>query len=197
VARRAGWGAWAIVLPALLAACGGSGFEYVTNSDEGLFFKIPSSWASLPHAEAEEDGVWARIVDGADDPAADHLDERLPAAPVGLAQVVPVGSQRDAVSLQFLRSLSFGADPLELAQQGDIRVLRRDDIVTEAGFRGERIAVTIPLDGGDEVTIDQIAMVDAATTTLYRLVIKCEAACYEAHRGEIDQIVDSWTLEER
>jgi hypothetical protein len=141
--------------------------------------------------------MWARVVDRAAAPTADHLDERLPLAPVGLAQVVPVGGQRDAVSLRFLRSMSFGADPVELAQQGDVRVLRRDDIVTDAGFRGERIAVTIPLQDGEEVTIDQIAMVDAATTTLYRLVIKCEAACYEAHRGEIDQIVDSWTLEER
>ena len=39
------------------------------------------------------------------------------------------------------------------------------------------------------MTIDQIALVDPGTTTLYRLLVKCSSKCYLENRNQIDTVV--------
>ena len=53
-----------------LAACGGSGYEYVSNDEAGIFFKVPDDWSVID--VDTDDGTlgrpgvpldWARVVD--------------------------------------------------------------------------------------------------------------------------------------
>ncbi len=50
---------------------------------------------------------------------------------------------------------------------------------------------------GTYVTIDQIALVDPGTTTLYRLLVKCSSKCYLENRNQIDTVVDSWQIRKK
>ncbi|MET0912648.1 MAG: hypothetical protein ABWZ68_05060, partial [Acidimicrobiales bacterium] len=70
------------------------------------------------------------------------------------------------------------------------------DINLDGGFHGQRIVFELEIESGEVVTIDQTALVDPETTEVYRLLIKCEAHCYADRRAEIDDIVDSWTIDQ-
>lgn len=204
-----------------LASCGGTGYEYVSNTDEGLFLRVPDGWSVID--VDTDDGTlgrpgvpldWVRVMDSAPAPAATNYTTAVPAYPVGITAVEPVETfaQRDGLSLEALRSYALanyltpdpndptgaGTDPLNLDQEADgpVEVVDFDDSVTfEGGYRGQRIVFDLELDDGQVVTIDQTAVVDVDTTEVYRLLIKCEAQCYADRRAEIDDIVDSWTIE--
>ncbi len=200
----------------LVTSCGGSGYEYVSNDAAGIFFKVPDDWSVF---EVDTDpgtlgrpGVpldWARVVDSSASPTVTNFISAVPAEPVGAAFVEPVetAAQRDALDLEMLRTYALAgyleegtepADPLALNQEpdGPVEVVNGYDVNLEGGFRGQRIVFNLEVAPGQIVTIDQTALVDPETTEVYRLVIKCEAHCYADRQDEIDEIVDSWTIEQ-
>ena len=198
----------------LLAACAGSGYRYVENGDEGAYFKVPDGWElyevdfhdtlptdrPLPDGAELVEGPWRVVFDSAPDPSVNHIDELQPEHVVGQAEIGAIRTdRRDTLTLADLRSLVLGgeADPIDLYEQGstDLELVDYEEIATADGLRGNRIVVNVRLQGDDFVTIDQVALVDAATETFYRFLVKCDAACYRDHRDQIDTIVDSWTVE--
>jgi hypothetical protein len=216
--RRRGVGAFVVALAAgsALAACGGSGYEYVSNDEAGIFFKVPDDWSVI---EVNTDpgtlgrpGVpldWARVVDSSPSPNVTNFTTAVPADPVGAAFVEPVetATQRDDLDLAMLRTYALSgyvaedaepADPLALNQEpdGPVEVVDGYDLSLDGGFHGQRIVFNLEVEPGQVVTIDQTALVDPATTEVYRLVIKCEAHCYADRQDEIDAIVDSWTIDQ-
>jgi hypothetical protein len=219
---RAALAGLSVVLGAGLTSCGGSGYEYVSNTDEGLFLRVPDDWSVID--VDTDDGTlgrpgvaldWVRVVDSSPTPSAANYANPVPADPVGIAAVEPVetAGQRDDLNIQVLRTYALAnyispesddptgatADPLAINQDADgpIEVISyEDDLTFEGGFRGQRIVFDLELDDGRVVTIDQTAVVDVDTTEVFRLLIKCEARCYADRQGEIDDIVDSWTIDQ-
>ncbi|HET9542566.1 MAG TPA: hypothetical protein VFP02_05775, partial [Acidimicrobiales bacterium] len=103
----------ALVLGLALAACGGSGYEYVSNDEAGIFFKVPDDWAVID--VDTDDGTlgrpgvpldWVRVVDSSPVPTVTNYRTPVPTDPVGIAVVEPVetASQRDGLSLEMLRT---------------------------------------------------------------------------------------------
>lgn len=199
-----------------LAACGGSGYEYVSNDSAGIFFRVPDDW-SVIDVETDDGtlgrpGVpldWVRVVDSSPVPTATNYLTPVPTSPVGIAVVEPVetATQRDELSLEMLRTYALSGyveetdtpvDPLALNQEADglVEVVDGYDINLAGGFHGQRIVFELEVEPGQVVTIDQTALVDPDTTEVYRLLIKCEAHCYADRRAEIDAIVDSWTIDQ-
>ncbi len=198
-------------------ACSTSGYTYVKNTGEGAFFKVPDGWKlykldpnSLPDdrpfpdaaaAGTQPAGPWRVVFDAASQPDVTHFEEDIPDAVVGQAEISTIGQGvRDQVSNVDLRSLALDgtADPIALYQQGntDIEIVKYDSLTTTGGLRGNRIVLN-KLINGSYVTIDQIALVDPGTTTLYRFLVKCSSKCYLQHRSEIDAVVDSWQIRKK
>ena len=196
------------------AACSTSGYTYVKNSGEGAFFKVPDDWKlykldpnalpddrPFPAGADQVDGPWRVVFDSDKKPDVTHFTEDIPEAVVGQAEISPIGEGiRDQVSNIDLRALALNgtADPIALYQQGstDIEIVKYEDLTTSEGLRGNRIVLN-KLVNGSYVTIDQIALVDPGTTTLYRFVVKCSSKCYLQHRNEIDTVVDSWQIRKK
>ena len=197
-------------------ACSSSGYTYVKNSGQGAYFKVPDGWKlykidpnALPEDRPFPDtagqtttpGPWRIVFDADQKPDVNHFTEDIPAAVVGQAEISPIGeSVRDQVSNVDLRALALDgtADPIAMYQQGstDIEIVKYEALTTHDGLRGNRIVLN-KLINGSYVTIDQIALVDPGTTTLYRFLVKCSSKCYLQHRSEIDAVVDSWQIRKK
>jgi hypothetical protein len=193
-----------------LTACGDSGYEYVSNSDAGLHFRVPDEWAVM-EVDTTDEAVpetlgstdeWLRVLDRSPSPDPANLTSALPLHPVGVASVASVGTldDRDQLDYATLRTMATDGvgDPLDLAATdgSGVELVSIEDITTDDGLRGERVVFTQEQADGSLLTIDQIAMVDPQTTEIYRLLLKCEAHCYESNRSEIDDIADSWTVDQ-
>jgi hypothetical protein len=196
------------------AACSTSGYTYVKNSGEGAYFKVPDSWQlykldpnALPDDRPFPDGAnqlkgpWRIVFDADPKPSVSHFQEDVPQSVVGQASISTISQgSRDQVSNVDLRALALDstADPIALYQQGntDIEIVKYEALTTRDGFRGNRIVLN-KLINGSYVTIDQIALVDPGTTTLYRFLVKCASKCYLQHRNEIDTVVDSWQIRKK
>ena len=192
-----------------LASCGGSGYEYVSNSDAGLYFRVPDSWAVMeidpaetgrPDAVGDPVDAWARLIDRSPTPGPANFESPVPSYPVGLAIVsaVPDLDSRDAINYATLRGLAYGGtDPYAEAQVegSNVQLVDLYDVPTADDVRGQRVVFTVQRDDGTYVTYDQTALVDNLTTEIYQLLLKCESTCYERNRDEIDDIVDSWTVD--
>ncbi len=195
----------------LAAGCASSEYRYIggTQASEGAFFKLPRSWQTF---EIEREAVtgrplpistggpepWIVAFDADPQPSLDHLDDAVPAHPVGSAQVLVLGpNERETVSLRALRSLATpeGVDPITAVRQGDptFEVVRWED-VTGRGFQGERVVFNRRVADGTWVTTDHTALLDRAGNTLFVFQLSCESSCFQANRSRINQIVESWQV---
>ncbi|MFN8232446.1 MAG: hypothetical protein U0V56_02895 [Actinomycetota bacterium] len=195
----------------LAASCAGSGFRYVKDSSDSAIFKIPSAWqvydeeqiltsseivASPQAKEAFAAATWMVAFDAATSPSLDHLFIFANAAdqPTGFAQVRPLGlEERDAFSLADIRNALFDVDGSGGGAQAEL--LSSDDLLLDDGYRGLHVVFNVQ-DGDTFLTVNQVGLVDPATSTLYLFAIGCEAKCYLDHQGDIDQIASSWTVKE-
>jgi hypothetical protein len=199
----------------LLGACGESRYRYITSSQAKTYLKVPSGWRvfnedevlghdatmSPQQAQAQKNRQWVVAFDSAPKPALDHID--VPGQhPAGLARVLALDDQaHDTVSLKVLRAQVFnGTDPVEAALTGDpnVEVLVNEDLTRAGGLRGTHLVVNLRGATGQEyVTTNYLALVDNNTRRLYLLFIGCRATCYAQNKGQIEGIVNSWTVKER
>jgi hypothetical protein len=190
-------------------ACGGdSGYDYVSNNGAGLYFRVPNDWTvfDIDTNAGRVDAVvpaspWIRVLDASATPSESNYLADIPTDPVGIAEIQPLQLRRDAVNLSALRALALDGqgDPVQLVEEGsnpNIELVSLEDRSTSDGFRGERMVFNFQVSPGQYVTIDQTALMNNDLTEIYRLLIKCESACYEDHRSEINGIVDSWTIDQ-
>jgi hypothetical protein len=200
-----------VVAAVLVAACSDSGYHYVKNSDEGVYFKVPNDWKlydestyfkaildepSPTQLDAVLDRDWAAAFDSDPDPSPKNLNALDSKHPHGFARVSEIGvDEHDTFSLEAARNLVAPVD--ELIQADAAQILDADEFTLDGGFRGSHIVVNLGLDKGGFTTLDQTVIVDADTTKVYVLVIGCSDDCYDKNKGEIESLVDSWTVKER
>jgi hypothetical protein len=195
-----------------VAGCAGSGYTYHSNRAEQLYFKVPDDWTVFDTAdilEGEEvEGTWVRGFAAGDEPSTDAVFSIMANEPRGYVEVLHLGfMERDELSIATMRGTNFGTDmsgnpidPLVFAQEnpdGPLQILDYDDhVVLDHGPHGVHLRVAVTPDGSDTTAIiDQTVLVDSATQRRYVLSIGCDARCFEEHEHEIEEVIDSWTLE--
>jgi hypothetical protein len=193
----------------VLAACGGSGYHYVKSSEDRTFFKVPDDWelydndtlldaASSDLSEEELDEVratqWAAVFDAHPSPALAHLANKAPNYPVGRAIVQDLSPESaDGISLMTLRNVFYDVDTKIEKDTG--RVISYEPVERNGGFHGSHLVVQLSTAKGDMV-VNQIALLDQGTTKVYALAIACSVKCYDENESRIEQVMDSWTVEE-
>lgn len=196
----------------VLVGCAGSGFQYVSNPDLGVFFKLPAQWTVMdeddlteregrpsrrPFGSGGQDSLWLVVFDAAPKPSLEHFLDEGSTHPAGLAQArLLEPEERDGFSLASLRNEVIPLDDLAESSQG-FRPLRQQDIELPDGTHGHRGVYLLSTRDGGSYTYDQTALVDATVRTAYVLAIGCGTDCYERHRDVIDTVVSSWTIKEQ
>ena len=198
------------VLALAAVSCGSNKYRYISNSDEGAFLRIPSSWELYDVGDEQptdrpapltvsDDGAWTVAFDASPQPSPDHIGERAPTDVVGLVQIVPLSREaRDRLSFKSMRAtLLGGTDPLDVAQQGDPDLeLILFEPVDRGPVHGDRTVVNIRNSDDAWVTLDQTVFTNEDSSRVYRLLVVCEASCYQENRSTIDAIVESWQVKE-
>jgi hypothetical protein len=221
---RWGYALAAVASLGLLAGCGSSKYEYVSNSAEHTYFRVPVKWqrlddnelqralvngdpSSLEEASAEA-SKWVVAYDAARAPSLGHLKlDAVPEAPIVLAEVKKLTTdERGKVSLDTMRNTLFPVtkDAQEqakqvLAQQGTqykVEILTDQVLTPSGGVHGVRTAYNVKFGGLPLQTIDLLAYVSDDSTTMYSLIVRCSTACYVANFDEIDKAVKSFTVKD-
>lgn len=193
----------------LLSACAGSDFQYVKNSSEGAYFKVPKDWTVYDKDDivaasgnrlspSQEDTLRFMVAFDADpDPSLEH-DLQTATRPFGLARVRELApDERQQFSLIALRNEIVPIDQILEEETGEIELLQEPkDIATADGFAGTRLVYRVTTDDGS-FTVDQTGLTDAQTRRVFFFIIGCESKCYDQHKRTITEIADSWTVKER
>ena len=183
-----------LVLVAAVAsgACSlrGSEYQFVRNRGTGTYLRLPEAWkvAKIPDAEEIEFG---RVFDSSEI----ENDQLIVSStrPNGFVQVRTLSpSESDVVSFELLRNAVFDVDQGIAA--GTVE-LTRYDRVDQGDFRGQRMVFRTVGEEG-EATIAQVALLDPNTTRVHLLVVGCLSSCYEEHQGQIDAVIESFTVKE-
>jgi hypothetical protein len=209
MARRPLGGVLGIAIATLVVAgaCGGADNEYVANTEAGLYVRLPADWtifevasnnpAGDPRTDPEA-GPWRVVIDGSDEPSRAHLEVAAPDEPVGFVEIVPTALIQNASlsSHTALRSLLFNgeSDPLDTSSGADVLDYEEIDL---GHHWGNRLVAEVTAQGGEKVVVTQLAFLDSANNRVHVLRLLCTTSCYEENQDEIDEVVDSWTLEDR
>jgi hypothetical protein len=206
-----------LALLALATACSRSSYVYVASSDHKAYFKVPGNWTlfgkrdmlvgsgqnASPAIDAQN--KWLIGMDSSPEPDVRHIviKELVPSYPVVFAQMVSLApSEQDQLSLIGMRNYYYKVD--EFLNTNRAGLLRYHDVVLDGGFHGSQMVYDLFGGGAGDVSasnvvlrVNQTILVDAATKTLYVLIVRCESHCYRDNKALIDSIADSWTVKER
>ena len=188
-----------LALVVLLSACGRSGFQYLENTDSGVYAKIPEDWDVMSEGLVDfslpgEDGAvsvlpgegtlpW-RAVFGADGDAGFEQVESL----IGSIEIQPVDRRlRSELSVEGL----LGLDPADPAD--DIEVLFRAE-VTQGELSGLRLIYQTDV-AGTPTMVDRMLLSDDRLTTLYEIRMICETGCFAANAAVIEEVMSTFTVE--
>jgi hypothetical protein len=211
---RSGWArgaavALALAAPIFLAACAGSGYQYVKSSENHTYFKVPDNWklygedtvlnalkSTLSSDEISQarDSSWTTIFDASPDPSIQHVANEAAPYPVGRAIVQTLSpDSADSVSLQSLRNLFFDVDTA--LDNGSAHVTSYDLVEFDGGFHGSHLVARIDTKKGS-VSFNQVAVIDQASSKVYAISVSCSTGCYDKYESKIDKVVDSWTVKD-
>lgn len=206
-------GLWLVLIVVIVSACGAPQYTYVASSDSHAFFKVPGGWhkisdSALAHAlrggsgSSEPAGVWAAGYDGSAAPSATHVFGAGAPQPFAFALVEPLSSAASSsMSYNELRDIFLPVT--SASRQNAVRsgfpltkfhLLRNTVLKQEQGVHGVRVTFDYTFPNGTADTFDQVAFTNADNTEVYLLVLHCTAACYQQHHGEIDIVMQSFTV---
>jgi hypothetical protein len=186
----------ALLVLLVAAACQGSGFQYVSNSDTSTYFKLPEEWKLYKQDVPSVYTTYFVAFDGAPKPSPNHLLSPNADHPFGLAQVrILTDKQKASWSLVAMRNFDLPIDQLVEQQRAEL-ISEDNDVVLEGGVHGIRVVYNVRHDEGT-MTISQTSLVDPTTRVFYQFIIGCEIRCYSRNQDTIEQVVNSWTIEER
>jgi hypothetical protein len=221
--RRALHALAALAAVAVVAAgCGGSGYTYVSNRREQVFFKVPKDWKvydtdtllqstsqgmTVLDVERLRARTWLRGFDGAPRPDPTHVFAQATDTPRGYAEIRQLTEdERNDLSLKALRSTGFPTeddgtpiDPVQYVKDnptGGIALLRYQELSLKHGTHGVRLVAAIDTPDAGTLVIDRTTLVDKATTRRISFTIGCTVRCWNKYAKKINQVADSWTVEE-
>lgn len=206
-----------MALVALLAACGGPSAQYVTNSADKTYLKVPNTWRQIdpaqftealgsPPADSSADGTWIVGYDADASPQLQHMFDADAPSPVVLVSVdgVPEKS-RGQVSLDIVRDFRFPVS--ESARQSMMLggsasrltgfQLIADEVLTPGhGVRGVHTVFAYRVDGGPPQVFDQIGYINDDASKVYVAIARCSLDCFQKRQSEIQGVVNSFTVRE-
>lgn len=199
-----------------VTACGSSGYTYVKNSDDKLYFKVPAEWERIDQvaldgeqfadpesatAKVQKALNWSIAYDADAKPSARHVFGPLAEEPVVYARVQRLPpDDRGAVSFDTMRDLLLPVT--ETARQGAMQQgvqltgfepLVDDVINPEDGLRGVHLVFNYKV-GGVLQTFDQTVLSNDDASKVYLLLVRCSAKCYEERKDEIETVTESMTV---
>ncbi len=198
----------AVVLAMALAAaaCAAPSETFVASPENDLVIKLPRSWStvragsSADSATGQPDGGWNAVFDASRQPDASHVDLSTKVQePVAYARVAVLsddqagsmdGDKLRDIMLPFTASAraQVSSDP----RAGTFQRISDYDVRSSVAS-GAHVVFSYDLGHGREV-FDQIAMIGTKRTRVYLLLVRCEQACYDAHRSEISAVLNSFTV---
>ena len=192
------------------AGCSSPSYRFIDNSKAQTFFKVPRSWtifditkpsqSDRPATTSTSTAPWIKVIDGDPQPKVSHVDADYPSSPVVRAEVVSLSRTQfhDDVSISNLRAVAtdFKLDPITAYNNGDqsIEIVSYKELATKTGVHGVHLVFNWKKDGSHWLSIDNTAMVDAKTNTLYLLLIRCDSMCFKQNRTTISAIAASWQV---
>jgi hypothetical protein len=205
------------VVLAGVAACGAPAYHYVKNSDEQLYFKVPSAWhkvdaAQLENAlsstdpdsatrQVERQLQWRVAYDADDQPDAGHIFGAASNEPIVYANVQKLpDSVRGGVSYDVLRDIVLPVTDKarESATQAGAPLdgfeLLRDEVLTPGKIHGVRVTYSYKILDSPLQTFDLTAYTTDDASRIYMLLIRCSAKCYQERAGELGDIAESFTV---
>ncbi|MFC5209668.1 hypothetical protein ACFPM0_24320 [Pseudonocardia sulfidoxydans] len=202
-------------LTALLAGCGGPSAQYVINSADKTYLKVPNTWRQIDPAQFTEalgsapaassaDGTWIVGYDAATGPALQHMFDPRTDEPVVLVSVdgVPEKS-RGQISLDVVRDFRFpvsatARQQLELgaSRLTDFQLLADEMLTPGHGVRGVHTVFAYRIDGGPPQVFDQIGYLNDDASKVYVAIARCSLDCFQERQSEIEGVVNSFTVRE-
>jgi hypothetical protein len=201
-----------------VTGCGAPEYQYVTNSDEKTYFKVPTGWAQVDGAPVDgfffgenpdsdlaqklKQFRWSVAYDSAEEPTAEHLLTFYPTTkPVLYSMVLHLPpALQGGVSLDYLRDMFFPvtAGARETYQQSGNGLpgfeLLDDEVLTPSeGIRGVRVVYNYELPTAVH-TFDVTAYTSNDSSVVYLFVIRCTARCYRDRAVELNGIATSFTV---
>jgi hypothetical protein len=199
----------ALAAPVCLAACAGTGYQYVKSSENHTYFKVPDNWKlydqdtvlnalkstmSSDEIDQARQTSWTTIFDASPDPSLHHVANSAAPYPVGRAIVQDLSpDSADSVSLQSLRNLFFDVDTA--LNNGTGHVTSYDLVEFGGGFHGSHLVARIDTKQGS-VSFNQVAVIDQGSSKIYAISVSCSTGCYDKYESKIDNVVDSWTVKD-
>ncbi len=190
-------------------ACGSADAKYVKNPALGVYLKVPHEWTLYtletagPAISSVNGGKalkWAVGFDGALQPSRFHLDAPVSDTPIGVVEVYPaLALNLPARNLTTLKALlshqtyddtaqTYSAVPL------DTKISEVSEVEYGSGYFGIRLKASTTETNGKVSTLAKLALFDQSTQLLYVLAAGCLDSCYEAHRAQIEGVLDSLTM---
>lgn len=203
-----------VVAVVALAACGGPGSTYVTNSGDRTYLKVPNSWRQIdpqqftavlgsPPAKSSAEGTWIVGYDADAQPALDHMFEPTITQPMVLVSVDAVPEKsRGQVSLDVVRDFRY---PVSESARGRLGMasglsefqLLADEVLTPGhGVRGVHSVFSYRVSGGPPQIFDQLGYINDDASKLYLAIARCSADCFQQRQQEIEDVVNSFTVRE-
>jgi hypothetical protein len=205
----------ALVSVTALSGCA-SGYQYVKNDDLGFYARVPDGWAVYDETDIYPDASerdlerlgqmrWVRTFHGGDD---QHDVEASRASngpvPAGVLLIRAISAQdREELDLRTMRGGGDpNMDPLTLEQQPapngqTVTVLQDEPVEFDGGFSGVHTVYAVEGGEGGPFITEQTVLRNSRSTVMYFFVVSCSDECYsETYRDEIQDFVDSWTIQE-
>jgi hypothetical protein len=214
----------AALLSTVLVACSGPQYTYVKDDDGATYFKVPAAWHQVDHAPIQkmltgEDPdsataqlrkslVWAAAFDGdTKSPNAAHflpLTGSKTNEPFIYATVQPLSEEvANSVSLNTLRDAILPVTESfrqQIMQQSPNFPLQNFELIGDEvlqpgdGIRGVHIRFNYSVGTTGVHTFDQTAFLNADSTKMSILLIRCSADCWRTRGSEFDTIEQSFKV---
>ena len=189
-----------------LAGCLAGGDRYITSSSTKMYFKLPGSWKVFPKNQVLANpspiqGIAASSdrflieFDGDPQPSAKH-DFVTSGYPFGEARVRTLSTQEhDQYSLASLRNEIIPIDNIVQQNSNAVTLLSPPRMLVHQGLRGSKLSYVVQISAGRSFAVEQVAMVDSPTDTVWLLIVGCSTECFQRFAATIHRVADSWTVQ--
>jgi hypothetical protein len=203
-----------LVSASALSGCA-SGYQYIKNDEMGVYARVPEGWAVYGTADLRpgdterelerlEQVRWVRTFHGGDGQhdvqASVSPSGPVPAGGVLIEAISP--ERREVLDLRTMRGGGNAAlDPIMLESQppadgSTYTVLQDEPVEFDGGYSGIHTIWAVTSQGQTFIT-EQTVLRDAPSTRMFLFTVSCDEQCYfETYKDQIQDFVDSWTIQE-